>query len=220
MEIIPVINCSDFDCVKEKINISRRELKSGWLHFDVAEKPSALINTWNDPTALADFFKKQKGVKPKIEVHLMVKRPEEAVEAWLAIGAARIIISAADFDDNRWIDFQDRFFKDGKTELGFSLGLKNNLKEIFPWLEKKRIKFLQILAVPPGKAGQQFQKAVIPKIAILKRRFPGVKIEVDGGVNPAVAKLVKAAGADILTAASYIFSSANPKKSFQELKKI
>ncbi|MDP1706687.1 MAG: hypothetical protein Q8L36_02600 [bacterium] len=220
MKVIPVINCDNFDCVAKKIKIAREELKADWLHFDVAEKPLASINTWNDPAALADFLKKQKGQRPKIEVHLMVKKPEEAVAAWLAIGASRVIISAADFDDNRWIDFQDKFFKDSKTELGFSLGLKNNLKEIFPWLEKKRIKFLHILAVPAGKAGQEFQKAVIPKIAILKRRFPGVTIEADGGINPVVAKLLKAVGTDILTTSHYVFNSENPKKAFEELKKI
>ncbi len=220
MEIIPVINCSDFDCVKEKIKIIKKDLKAGWAHFDVAEKPLASINTWNEPAVLADFLKKEKISKLKIEVHLMLKNPAAAVEAWLAAGAARVIISAKDFSEPRWADFQEKFFSNSKVELGFSLGLENNLKEIFPWLEKKKIKFLQILAVPAGKAGQEFRKAVIPKIAILKRRFPGITIEVDGGVNLGVAKLTKAAGADILTAASYIFKSVNPQKAFQELKKI
>lgn len=219
MKIIPVINCQDFDCVERKIKIAREELRADWLHFDIAEKPLASINTWNDPAALADFLKKQKGVKPKIEVHLMMKKPEEAIEPWLLV-ASRVIVSASDFNDPRWIDFQNKFFKDSKIELGFSLGLKNNLKEIFPWLEKKKIKFLQILAVSAGKAGQEFQKAVIPKIAILRRRFPGVTIEADGGINPAAAKLLKAAGVDILTTSSYVFNSENPQQAFQELKKI
>ena len=220
METIPVINCSDFDCIKEKIGINQRELKADWLHFDVSDGKFTPRKTWNDPAALADFLKKQKGPKPKIEVHLMLGKPEEATAAWLAAGVERVIISAKDFNLPRWSVFQEKFFNTGRTELGFSLGLKNNLKEIFPWLEKKKIKFIQILAVPAGKAGQEFRKAVIPKIAILKKRFPGITIEVDGGVNSAVGKLTRAAGADILTAASHIFNSANPKKAFQELKKI
>lgn len=218
MKTIPVINCADFDCVKEKYDFISKELKADWIHFDVAEKPSASISTWNDPAALAVFLKKQKGKNPKVEAHLMVRDPETTAEAWLEAGAGRIIISAADFSEPRWVKFHEKFA--GRTEIGFSLGLKNNLKEVFPWLASSRINFLQILAVPAGKAGQEFQKAVIPKIAILKRRFPGVRIEVDGGVNPAVGKLVKAAGADILTAASYILKSENPKKAFKELEKI
>lgn len=219
MKTIPVINCADFDCVKERYDFIRRNLKADWIHFDVAEKPLASIDTWNDPAALAAFLKKQKGKNPKIEVHLMLKNPEAAAAAWVAAGAARIIISADDFGAKRWVDFYGKFSA-GSAEIGFSLGLKNNLKEIFPWLNSGKVKFLQILAVPAGKAGQEFRKAVIPKIAILKRRFSGITIEVDGGVNLAVGKLVKRAGADILTAASYIFKSANPKKAFQELQKI
>ena len=170
MKTIPVVNCGDFDCVREKCDFIRKQLKADWIHFDAAEKPAASINSWNDPAALAAFWGKQKGKKPKIEVHLMVKDPEKAAAACIAAGAARIIVSAADFSDSRWAKFCEKFA--GRAEIGFSLGLKNNLKEIFPWLEKKQIEFLHILAVPTGPAGQEFRKAVIPKIAILKRRFP------------------------------------------------
>ena len=47
--------------------------------------------------------------------------------------------------------------------------------------------------------------------------MPSAIIEVDGGINPETAKLVKNAGADMAVSASYLFNSANPKSKFEEL---
>jgi ribulose-phosphate 3-epimerase len=77
-----------------------------------------------------------------------------------------------------------------------------------------------VLAVLPGAAGQKFLSEDLEKIMVLRQASPSAIIEVDGGMNPETARLVKTAGADTIVSASYIFGSGDPKKAYEELRKI
>jgi ribulose-phosphate 3-epimerase len=70
-----------------------------------------------------------------------------------------------------------------------------------------------------GAHGYPFSENVIPKIKALRQKFPGVKIEVDGGINMENAKKLSDAGADVLVVGSAIFSSENVEKIIKELGK-
>jgi len=67
------------------------------------------------------------------------------------------------------------------------------------------------MTVEPGFGAQRFMEGMLPKITALRRRLdevnPGCDIEVDGGINAATAALARDAGANILVAGSYVFSS-------------
>ena len=66
-----------------------------------------------------------------------------------------------------------------------------------------------IMTVNPGFSGQKYMPEGAPKIAALRaeidRRGLKVDIEVDGGIAPATAPEVIAAGVDILVAGSAVF---------------
>ena len=91
------------------------------------------------------------------------------------------------------------------------------IEEIKPYINLFS-KFLA-LAVHPGPAGQSFNPSVLEKIKSLKRE-DAIIIEVDGGMNPATAQLAKDAGADMITSGAYIFDSTDPRKAYEELRKI
>jgi ribulose-phosphate 3-epimerase len=73
------------------------------------------------------------------------------------------------------------------------------------------VDLILLMTVNPGFGGQEFIKAVVPKIkklsAMLKERGLEVPIEIDGGINPETAKIVKDAGATVLVAGNYIFKN-------------
>jgi ribulose-phosphate 3-epimerase len=77
-----------------------------------------------------------------------------------------------------------------------------------------------VLAVQPGPAGQTFLPFVEEKIRFLREAVPDAIIEVDGGMNPDTARLVKVMGADTIVSSNYIFSAADPKKAYEELRAI
>ena len=54
--------------------------------------------------------------------------------------------------------------------------------------------------------------------ALLDKYNPGCDLEVDGGINPATAKLVKDAGANVLVAGSAVFGSADPAAAIAALR--
>ena len=64
-----------------------------------------------------------------------------------------------------------------------------------------------VMSVNPGFGGQKFIPAAVEKLAGL-RALAGsrpIEIEVDGGIDPEVAPLVAAAGANVLVAGSAVF---------------
>src|SRR5690606_18716259 len=79
-----------------------------------------------------------------------------------------------------------------------------------------------IMSVNPGFGGQSFIQRTYDKIRRLRQLIDkansNAKIEVDGGVNEANAGLLLDAGADVLVAGSFVFSSHEPISTIQKLK--
>ncbi|MDL0102820.1 ribulose-phosphate 3-epimerase [Campylobacter felis] len=79
-----------------------------------------------------------------------------------------------------------------------------------------------LMSVNPGFGGQKFLPLVYDKIrelrALIEKKQAKVFIEVDGGINGLNAADLEEAGADILVAGSYIFSSEDYKAAISSLK--
>ena len=79
-----------------------------------------------------------------------------------------------------------------------------------------------LMSVNPGFGGQRFIEHSVNKTARLKEmiREKGLEtlIEVDGGVNLETGKRLIDAGADVLVAGSFVFSSPDPIRTIKELK--
>ncbi|MFQ6341905.1 ribulose-phosphate 3-epimerase [Campylobacter sp. VTCC 70190] len=79
-----------------------------------------------------------------------------------------------------------------------------------------------LMSVNPGFGGQKFLPLVYEKIKELRQMIDEknakIFIEVDGGVNGLNASDLELAGADILVAGSYIFSSNDYKSAISSLK--
>lgn len=214
MLTIPAVNCEDFPCVKEKLE-RIRTIGAEWVHFDISDGRFTDALSWNDPAVLKKESLTQ-GLK--IEVHLMVKEPEDYLGEWMGI-AERIIMhteAIRDFEELLNIHL-------GRYELGLALSPKTNINDIFPYLNSERssVKFIQLLAVPPGFSGQKFDERILEKIKILREKFgDDIKIEVDGGISPETARLARDAGADIIVSSSYLWESEDAKKAFETLKMV
>ncbi len=213
MLVIPVINCPDFGCVREKIN-KAIELGAEWVHIDVADGKFTKIKTWNDPEDL-DSLGDELG-DLKLEIHLMVLDPQAVIGDWLRAGANRIIIHFEALKDS-WEIICDKVEREGR-ELGLAINPETPTHVLTPYL--KAVSLVQLLAVSPGPAGQKFDPAIIDKLKELKRREPDLIVEIDGGINFETAKALKSAGADVITSASYIWGSGNPREAFDKLRKV
>lgn len=217
--IIPAINChwGDFECVQEKVR--RAEAFTEEVHLDVADGVFTFNRSWGDPKAWHTLK-----TKLGLEAHLMVEKPEEALDDWLKAGAKRIIFHWETVrDDKARVVFRDtekliKFItekcKKHKAEAVIAVNLETPVEELKPHL--RTFPRFHILSVHPGLTGQKFLPAVLEKIESLRAEAPTITISVDGGIIPETAKLAKAAGADILVSGNYIFSS-DPKRAYEEL---
>src|SRR5262245_56242129 len=94
MKIIPVINCQDFESVKNRMQTAQDLLTAvpapdRWVHIDVADGSfTNAYATWRNPSELAEMKIR---LDTKIELHLMVNEPEQAMDAWLSAGISRLI---------------------------------------------------------------------------------------------------------------------------------
>jgi len=102
------------------------------------------------------------------------------------------------------------------TELGLAICPETSIKQLYPYINK--ISFVLILGVTPGPSGQEFETYVLDKIKELKRKYPKVKLEVDGGINLENVKNICETGADYLAVGSYIFDSPKPLEALNILK--
>ncbi len=68
------------------------------------------------------------------------------------------------------------------------------------------------MGVKPGKVGQKFQLKVLNKIKKLRKDYPQLNIEIDGGVNNKNIKKIKNTGANLIALGSYLQKCKNIKK--------
>jgi len=212
MLVIPAINATDFEGVRKHAEIAGNIFKSlnvetsnRWIHIDVADGKFTKAVLWNNPAELKELS----GVK--YEVHLMINEPEEVVSDWLKNGADRVIVHLEAVKDFQKLTTYN-------SQIVIALNPDTSVEKLFNAMTHTlNAKRFLLLAVNPGWAGQKFNPIVLDKIKAIKAQIPDAIIEVDGGINPETAKLCREVGADIVVAASYIFNSADPAASYQEL---
>ena len=227
MQIIPAINCSDFECVKEKLKAAMNFFLpvSGWVQIDIADGKFTKHKTWNNPQEISSL--KSQISNLNLEIHLMVENPQEGIDDWIKAGAKRIFVhyealveaerKNSDVNASDILNFILEKGRSANVEIGLVISPLTSVEKIVPYFDK--VKHIQILAVDPGLAGQKFQMSILDKIRFLKGNgFADNVVEVDGGINLEIAKLCKEAGTDILASASYIWNNKDPKTAFEELR--
>lgn len=213
MNVIPVINCPDIECIRKKLSIAETFLQTGdIIHLDVTDASFSDHKTWNEPLAWQSLKSPF-----TLEVHLMVEHPEEHVDDWLAAGAQRLIVHAESITVeslHEIISTAARY----KVEVMLSSRPETQIEDIAPYI--KFCNAFQVLAVEPGPSGQTFLPFIDEKIRFLKEESPNATIEIDGGMDPKTAAQVKAVGADTIVSSSYIFESPDPKAAYEALRNI
>lgn len=144
-----------------------------------------------------------------MDVHLMVNNPLEHITRLtdLKIEYACCHISACKNPG----EFLSALRANG-TKCGFALSPDDNINVLLPYLT--RLDYVLLLFVTPGFAGQNFNPAVLTKLAklnqIRKEQNLRFLIMADGGVGWDNVTEVAAAGADIIVAGKFtVFSDEN-----------
>ena len=67
-----------------------------------------------------------------------------------------------------------------------------------------------VMTVHPGFGGQKFMPSELPKVTALRKKYPDLYIEVDGGLGEGTIDQAADAGANVIVAGSAVFGAKDP----------
>ncbi|MFP4026913.1 MAG: ribulose-phosphate 3-epimerase [Candidatus Brocadiia bacterium] len=152
-----------------------------------------------------------------LDVHLMVSNPDTAVDWFLEAGADIILFHPETSEDP--MEVIDRIHE-ADSRAGLALKPKEPALVIEPFADK--IECVMAMTVEPGFSGQKFMEEGCRKIPELREMCGNnVDVYVDGGINGETAPVAVKYGANVLAAASAIFSAEiAPPRAISYLRKV
>lgn len=161
-------------------------------------------------------FKKINSLKPKnlfFDVQLMVADPLASMVDWSEVADRYIIHRESVKDPVPYIKLARAL----KRQIGLAINPETPVSKLIPFI--KMIDMALIMTVHPGKSGSTFIPKTLSKIRMLRKRFPTLPIEVDGGITLDNVSSVVKAGATIIVAGHYFWEHKNLLKAKQEMLK-
>lgn len=158
------------------------------------------------------------------EVDLMVVRPEEVIEDWIAAGVRRIVVHQESTDNltKILVDFRKRFPKSEQPdvfdcEIGIAQNIGTPIDSIFSYLGQ--VDFVQLMGIAViGEQGDPFDERVLDKVRALREQASELIISIDGGISLDTAPELIVAGANRLIIGSAIFNSEDIDATIKEFK--
>jgi len=149
-----------------------------------------------------------------LDIHLMLSRPDDYIEAFAKAGADRITIHVE--SEGNTADTIRRIRDAGKGA-GLALNPDTPAKEALPFLEN--VDMVLAMTVYPGFGGQSFMESVMPKIEVVRKAAgDDYLVQVDGGIDENTIKTAAGAGANVIVAGTSIFRAEDPARAIKELR--
>lgn len=212
--IAPSILAADFSNLKEACEIINNS-EADYYHIDVMDGHFVPNISFGMPV-MASI--KPLAKKP-FDVHLMIEKPERYISEFKAVGADILTVH---LEASTHLHRTIQAIKKESMKAGVAINPHTSVDLLRDVIQD--IDLVCVMSVNPGFGGQSFIEHTYEKVrklkSIIQENNSKALIEIDGGVTSANAKQLIEAGADVLVAGSFVFKSANPVKTIEELKKV
>ena len=199
--IAPSILSADFSDLRNEIK-KVEAAGADWIHVDVMDGRFVPNITIGAPVVKCI----RQITKLPLDVHLMIVDPDKHIKDFASSGANIITVHA---EACTHLQRTISYIKDQGCRAGVSFNPHTPVDALKYVLEI--VDLVLIMTVNPGFGGQSFISSVVPKISEVKKMFQEANlsdkyIEVDGGISPKTAPIVRAAGANVLVSGNAIYS--------------
>ena len=210
--IAPSLLAADFGRLREEA-ASIARAGADWLHLDVMD--GHFVPTLSFGPLVLQALRPH--VALPFDVHLMITPADPFIAAFAEAGADHISIHPeAGPHPHRTLQLIRSLGK----KAGVVLNPGTPIESVAWLLDLADI--VLVMSVSPGYGGQRFLPSQLPKIAALRRMIDAsgrvIALAVDGGITPATAAEVVAAGADTLIAGTSVFAAPDRAAAIRALR--
>lgn len=211
--VAPSILASDFanlgcDC--------HRVIDAGadWLHIDVMDGHfvpnitlgQPIVTSLRKSVARVDDTTTKDTPKAFFDCHMMVENPENWVADFVKAGADQFTFHYESTQNPLELIKLIKSF-DIKAACAIKPGTPVDvLFELAPFLD-----MALVMTVEPGFGGQKFMPDMMSKVETLRRMYPNLNIQVDGGLGKDTVPTAAKAGANVIVAGTSVFTAKDPK---------
>ena len=193
--VMPSILDCDFSRVGDEI-ASLEKAGARVLHLDVMDG-HFVPNISYGPPVIADWRAR---TNLPFDAHLMISDPARYLEAFVDAGCDVITIHIEAVPEPTELL---RAIRRSGCRAALALNPPTPLEAVMPYLAE--VDKVLVMSVMPGFGGQSFDPKVLDKVRLLRAARPGLEIAIDGGIKPATAGDVVAAGVTQLVVGSYVW---------------
>ena len=210
--LAPSVLSADFSNLGADIQMINQS-QADWFHVDIMD--GVFVPNLSFGFPVMETLKKL-AQKP-LDVHLMIVEPDRYIDRFAEMGAANISVHAeACIHLHRTL----QSIRQKRAKAGVAINPHTSIQTLENVGEE--LDLVILMSVNPGFGGQKFIENTYRKTEMLSewRSKNGYDflIEIDGGVNAGNAKKLVDAGADVLVAGNFVFSSENPSQTISDLK--
>ncbi|KAI8018119.1 Ribulose-phosphate 3-epimerase, cytoplasmic isoform [Camellia lanceoleosa] len=161
----------------------------------------------------------RKHTKAYLDCHLMVTNPIDYVEPFGKAGASGFAFHVEVSKDN-WQELVEQIMSKGMRP-GVALRPGTPIEDVYPLLDGENpVEMVLVMTVEPGFGSCQKQWIrCINTVCTLRKKYPSLDIEVDGGLGPSAIDVVASAGANCIVAGSSVLGASEPARVISLLRK-